>query len=182
VIYQGVCLFSSHSFNLQPPLLSLSVCCVPTAVSFAPCHTCCSPSYPCFYTMGKTPASSRAGRKSRSKHPERKWCTCKERCNGGKEVAASTYRSHNPTTTRTSAVQGGSEDNPTGGAGGKRKAGYDADGLESDCGTRETRRMRARRIARNGEVVAQLSATAIEDRTGTPGWDGIQPQETKSVS
>ena len=133
--------------------------------------------------MGKAPAPSRAGRKSRSKHPERKWCTCQGRCNGGKEVAASTYRSHNPTTTRTSAVRDGLEDNTVGGIGGKRKAGYDPDGMESEGGPRETRGMRAKRVAaRNGEMMAPLSMTATEDRTGTPKWDDVQPQETKIVS
>ena len=132
--------------------------------------------------MGKTPAPSRADRKSRSKHPERKWCTCQERCNGGKEVAASTYRSHNPTTTRTPAARDGLEDNTVGGVGGKRKARYDTDGLESEGGFRETRGMRARRVTRNGETMAPLSVAATEDRTGTPGRDDIQPQETKIVS
>ena len=132
--------------------------------------------------MGKTPAPSRAGRKSRSKLPERKWCTCQERCDGGKEVAASTYRSHNQTTTRALAVRGGFEDNPVGGVGGKRKAGYDADGLELEDGVRETRRMRARRAARNGEMVAPVSVTIGEDRTSTLGRDDVQIQEIEMVS
>ena len=59
----------------------------------------------------------------------------------------------------------------------------DADGAESESGFRETRRMRARRVAaRNGEMMAPSSVTATEDRTGTPGLDDVQPQETKMVS
>ena len=43
--------------------------------------------------------------------------------------------------------------------------------------------MRAMRVAvRNGEMMAPLSVTATEDRTGTPELDGAQPQETKMVS
>jgi hypothetical protein len=99
-----------------------------------------------FHTMGKTPASTRAGRTSKSKHPERKWCTCQERCNGGKEVAASTYRSHNPAA-RAATVRDGFKDGPVVVVGGKRKAESDADGLGSEGGLRETRRTRARRVA-----------------------------------
>ena len=128
--------------------------------------------------MGKTPAPSRAGRKPRSKHQERKWCTCEERCNGGKEVATSTYRSHNPNTTKASAVRDVFKD---GSVGGKRKAMGDSDGLESEGGLRETRRMRAIRAAQNGEML-RLSATATEDRNGTLGLDGSRPQEINTVS
>ena len=35
---------------------------------------------------------------------------------------------------------------------------------------------------RNGEMMAPLSVTATEDRTGTPGLDDAQPQETEMVS
>ena len=157
-----------NSSSLSGPPLLYSV------YGFLVLQYVCFPLHLCSYPMGKTPASTRAGRKAKSKNPERKWCTCQERCNGGREVAASTYRSHNPTTTRASAVRG---------VGGKRKAGYDADGVESEGGLRETRRMRAMRVAvRNGEVMAPLSVTATEDRTGTPELDGAQPQETKMVS
>jgi len=128
--------------------------------------------------MGKTPASTRAVRKPKSKNLERKWCTCQERCNGGKEVAASTYRSHNSTAARATTARGGFED---GTVGGKRKAVDDVDGLGSEGGHRETRRMRARRLAQNGELTSQLSLTVTEDRTGTLELDDVQPRETKTV-
>ena len=131
--------------------------------------------------MGKTPTSGRAGRKSKSKHPERKWCTCQERCNGGKEVAASTYRSHNPTATKAPALRDRFGDGHTGGVGGKREAGCDGGGLGPEGGLRETRRTRARRVAQNARVMSQLSVTATEDRTGTLELDGVRPQETEIV-
>ena len=64
-------------------------------------HHACSIFHFCFRRMDRTPTSTRAGRKSKSKRPERKWCTCQKHCDGGKEVAASTYRSHNPATKAT---------------------------------------------------------------------------------
>jgi len=130
--------------------------------------------------MGKTPAPSRAGRKPRSmKNRERKWCTCQERCNGGKEVAASTYRSHNPTATRASAVLDGLGD---GSVGGKKKSVDDLAGVGSEGGGfRETRGMRARRIAQNGEM-SQLSATAAENQASTLEPDNFRSQETNTVS
>ena len=112
--------------------------------------------------MGKIPAPGRAGRKPKSKRPERKWCTCQERCDGGKQVAASTYRNHNPTATRAAVVRDGSEDDPVKGVGGKRKVGYGVNGLGSEGGVRETRGMRARRAARNREMMAQMSVAAAE--------------------
>jgi len=118
--------------------------------------------------MGKTPVSTRAGRKSKSKPPERKWCTCQERCNGGKDVAASTYRSHNPTT------RDGYKDDPVATAGGKRKAGSDVDRLDSEGGVRETRRMRAMRIAQHGEPMLQPSLTITEEFSGGLELDGVK--------
>ena len=124
--------------------------------------------------MGKTPASTRAGRKSKSKRPERKWCTCQERCDGGKEVAASTYRSHNPVAKATT-TRDGSKDDLVAVVGGKRKVGFDAGGL------RETRRMRARRVAQDGEPISQLSLTATEDLADTPKLDDVRPRKSKKV-
>ncbi|KAF9647725.1 hypothetical protein BDM02DRAFT_3187719 [Thelephora ganbajun] len=118
--------------------------------------------------MGKTPASTRAGRKPKSKHPERKWCTCQERCDGGKEVATSTYRSHNP------VMRDGFKGDPVSVVGGKRKARSDGDGLDVEDGFRETRSMRARRVA-------QSSVTVTEDWTGTLEVDDVDlsPREIK---
>ena len=132
--------------------------------------------------MGKTPtASSRAGRKSKSKQPERKWCTCQQRCNGGKEVAGSTYRTHNPTATKAPGLRDRFRDGPSGGVRGQREAGCDGDGLGLEDGLRETRRALARRVAQNERVVSQLSATIAEDRTGTLGLDDFRPQEAEIV-
>ena len=130
--------------------------------------------------MGKTPASTRAGRKSKSKRPERKWCTCQERCDGGKEVAASTYRSHNPATKATT-TRDGSKDDLVAVVGGKRKVGFDAGGLDTEGGLRETRRMRARRVAQDGEPILHLSLTATEDLADTLKLDDVRPRESKKV-
>lgn len=79
-------------------------------------------------------------------------------------------------------MRDGSEDGPVEGVGGKRKVGYGVGGLGSEGGVRETRGMRARRAARNGEMTAQLSVAAAKDRAGTPEPDDVRPQETKIVS
>ena len=113
--------------------------------------------------MGKTPTSSRAGRKSKSKQSERKWCTCQERCNGGKEVATSTYKTHNLTAAKAPALRDEFRDGPAGGVGGKREAVCDGDGFESEGGLRETRRTRARYVAQSKQVMSRLSVTAAED-------------------
>jgi len=134
----------------------------------------------CVITMGKTPASTRAGRKSKPKLPERKWCSCQERCGGGKDVAASTYRSHNPTA-RAAATRDGSKDDPVAVVGGKRKAGSDADRLGSEGGPRETRRMRAMRIAQGGESMSQPSLAVTEGLTGRLGLGDVRPQGSKTV-
>ena len=55
------------------------------------------------------------------------------------------------------------------------------DGLESEGVLRETRRMRATRVAQNGEM-SQLSVTAAEDRAGSLEPGDFRPQETKVVS
>ena len=176
-------LFESLSLDDPQLLIALRLLCSAIVPFLVLCCTCCSPSYfSACHTMGKTPtASSRAGRKSKSKQPERKWCTCQQRCNGGKEVAASTYRSHNPTATKAPALRDGFRDGPAGGGGGKREAGRDGDGLGSEGGLRETRRTRARCVAQNERVVSQLSATIAEDRTGTLGLDDFRPQEAEIV-
>jgi len=130
--------------------------------------------------MGKTPASTRAGRKPKSKNPERKWCTCQEHCGGGKEVAASTYRSHNPTTMRATTVRDGFAEDASSvvGVGGKRKAGSDMNTLDLEGGIRETRRMRARRIAQGGEA---MPLRTTEDLADTPEPGHLRSQETKAV-
>ena len=68
-----------------------------------------------------------------------------------------------------------------GSVGGKRKAVDDLDGVESEGGLRETRRMRARRIAQNGEMV-QSSVTVGEDRAGTLEFDDSRSQGMGMVS
>lgn len=78
-------------------------------------------------------------------------------------MAASTYRSHNQTTVW-SATARGSFVESSGPVGGKRKAIDDGDGLDSEGGgVRETRRMRARRLAQNGEVGSQLPVVTIQN-------------------
>lgn len=131
-------------------------------------------------TMGKTSASIRAGRKSKPKQPERRWCTCQERCDGGKDVAASTYRSHNPTT-RPTTTRDGCMDDPVAVVGGKRKAESDVDRLVSGGGVRETRRMRARRIAQDEGSTSQPSLAVAEDLTSGLDLDDVRPQESKTV-
>ena len=68
-----------------------------------------------------------------------------------------------------------------GGVGGKRKAGYDVDGLGSDGGLRETRRMRTRRLVQNGELISQLSSSVTGDGTGTLEQDNVRPQKSETV-
>ena len=75
-------------------------------------------------------------------------------------------------------MRGGFED---GLVGGKRKAVDDVDGLGSEGGLRETRRMRARRVAQNVDLTSQLSLTVTEDRTGTLELDDVRPRETTIV-
>jgi len=75
-------------------------------------------------------------------------------------------------------VRGGFED---GLVGGKRKAVDDVDGLGSEGGLRETRRMRARRLAQNGDLTSQPLLTVTEGRTGTLELDDVRPRETTIV-
>lgn len=123
--------------------------------------------------MGKAPASTRARRRPKSKNPERKWCTCRERCGGGKEVAASTYRSHNQTTVKSTAARGSSIESGDL-VGGKRKVGGD-----EGVGVRETRRMRARRVAQNEEVSVMVVEKPIE--MFDLGGAQTRPQKRKKV-
>ena len=121
----------------------------------------------CFLTMSKTRASTRAGRKPKSKNLDRKWCTCQERCEGGKEVAVSTYRSHNQTAMRSVTARGSSVERGSTVLG-KRKATDEEGGLDLEGGgVRETRGMRARRVARDGQMGSQLSAVVVENPIGT---------------
>ena len=115
-----------------------------------------------------TSASTRASRKPKSKTLERKWCTCQERCKGGKEVAASTYRTHNPT----------GRDGAIGSVGNKRKAAPDdQDGVHLESGVRETRRMRARRVAEGGgELTGTFGLGCVQARLqerGMVSWSWI---------
>ena len=147
------------SFSLLPHNPRLRACLLPVYLicgSSILRRTCCLSAHFSCLTMGKTSASTRAGNKGKPKRPDRKWCTCQERCNGGKEVAASTYRSHNPTTRDGFSV------------GDKRKAVAVGGEGESDSESRvrETRRMRARRLAQNGETAPRLSLTVAEDEIG----------------
>ena len=132
--------------------------------------------------MGKTPASTRrAGRKSKPKNSERKWCTCQERCRGGKDVAASTYRSHNQTPVMPADARDGGR-----AVGGKRKAVDDEGGLDPEGrGIRETRRMRAKRIARNEETESShgSSPMVVDGPIEILELADVQtrPQKTKKV-
>ena len=115
-----------------------------------------------------TAASTRASRKPKFKTSERKWCTCQERCKGGKEVAASTYRTHNPT----------GRDGAVGSVGNKRKvAPDDQDGVHLESGVRETRRMRARRVAEGGgELTGTFGLGCVQARLqerGMVSWSWI---------
>jgi len=172
----------SRRVSFRVPLLTHNTqqLAAPRLFHFVSGYPPCAAPYPMSYTMGKTPASTRAGRKSKPKPPDRKWCTCQERCDGGKDVAASTYRSHNPTT-RPTATRDGCNDDPVAVVGGKRKAGSDVDRLGLDGGVRETRRMRARRIAQDGESMSQPSLTVTEGLTGGLELDDIRPQGSKTV-
>jgi hypothetical protein len=119
--------------------------------------------------MGKTPAPARASHKPKSKIPERKWCTCQERCDGGKEVAASTYRSHNQAAAR-SATARGSLVEDGGLVGGKRKVMNDEGGLDSGGGgVRETRRMRTRRVAETESRLSKMDQTRPQERKKVDG-------------
>ena len=152
----GMIYWSSHS-SRTPSISSL----FSTRRFFVLCRTRLSLTYLRSLTMGKTAPLTRPGRRVKSKQPERKWCTCQERCGGGKEVAASTYRSHNPVV----------RDGPS--IGSKRKIVDEDCRLDAESDVRETRRMRARRIARSGETVSQVSVEVAECRLGTREPGGV---------
>ena len=143
-------------------------------------HHACSIFHFCFRRMDRTPTSTRAGRKSKSKRPERKWCTCQKHCDGGKEVAASTYRSHNPAPKATTP-RDGSKNGPVAVVGGKRKVRFDADGLDTEGRLRETRGTHARRVEQDGEPISHLSLTATEDLADTSKLDDFRPRKSKKV-
>ena len=71
----------------------------------------------------------------------------------------------------------GCKNDPVAVVGGKRKAGADVDGLGSEGGPRETRRMCAKRTTQGGELMLQLSLIF----TGRLKLDDIRHQESKTV-
>ena len=81
----------------------------------------------------------------------------------------------------TTAVRDGSKDGPVAVIGGKRKAGFDSDEPGSGIGFRETRRMRAIRVAQGGKLVPQLSLTVAGDLAGPLELDNVRPQESEIV-
>ena len=82
---------------------------------------------------------------------------------------------------KTIAVRDGREGGPVAVAGCKRKAGSDVDGLGSNGGLRETRGMRARRIAQDGGPTSQPPLTATGCPTRALELGDVRPQELEAV-